>query len=116
MKICSFRSLVVLAGLSSCVPAFALPGLPGQLKGFYEKQGLDISAITNQSCRLCHAGVFPNRGNLNTFGTDIQELVEFREREVDFSPINDIDSDGDGASNLEEFKAGTLPNDENSAP
>ncbi len=96
--------------------AFALPALPGAFGSFYEDQGIDVSPLTAQNCRLCHDGVFPNRGNLNGFGVDVDENVNVRSRDVDFSAIEGLDSDGDGFTNIEEFEAGTLPGDASSRP
>ena len=96
--------------------AFALPALPGRFSSFYAEKGIDVTELAARSCALCHAGAFPNAGNLNGFGRDVQENVQFRARVVDFSPIEDLDSDNDTFDNITEISSGTLPGDASSVP
>jgi hypothetical protein len=47
---------------------------------------------------------------MNAFGQDFVELVlRSPTRPFDFSPLRDLDSDGDGISNFDEMMAGTNP-------
>jgi hypothetical protein len=108
-------SLVTAATLAAAT-ASAVPSAPGKFSDFYAAKGIDASALSNQSCRLCHGGIFPNGGNLNDFGSDVQAKLDIRASTVDFSAIEALDSDRDGASNLDEIKAGTLPSDSSSKP
>jgi hypothetical protein len=108
-------SLVTAATLAAAT-ASAVPSAPGKFSDFYSAKGIDVTALNNQSCRLCHGGIFPNGGNLNDFGSDIQANLDIRASSVDFTAIEALDSDSDGASNLDEIKAGTLPSDAGSKP
>ena len=64
---------------------------------------------TSYSCNLCHKGSPPAT---NPYGADLalpvtaQQLID----------IENIDSDGDGATNIEEINAGTLPGNRTSKP
>lgn len=108
-------SLVAAAALGTTT-ALAVPSAPGKFADFYQAKGIDVRALSEQSCRLCHGGIFPNGGNLNDFGSDVRAKLDIRASTVDFSAIEGLDSDGDGASNLDEIKAGTLPGDSSSKP
>lgn len=105
---------VVLSGVS--FQALALPPLPGKFANFYAEKDIDVTPLAEKACGLCHDGFFPNRGNLNAFGKDVQAEVEIRAALVDFSPIEELDSDEDGFTNIEEIIAGTLPGDAESVP
>jgi len=59
-------------------------------------------------CTVCHT--MPGYATRNTFGTD------FANNGMDFKAIEQMDSDDDGFSNLEEINAGTLPGDAESKP
>lgn len=96
--------------------AFALPALPGKFSKFYTDQGIDVTKLASQSCRLCHAGVFPNGGNINAYAQDLRNTTDIRATPVDFASIEELDSDEDGATNIVEIKAGTLPGDATSKP
>lgn len=72
------------------------------------------------SCKVCHNGVMGRKGDLNAYGlalqkhktpTDAKKLTE-----EDYRAIEQEDSDGDGASNLDEINAGTAPGDPASVP
>ncbi len=55
-----------------------------------------------ESCTLCHTASIPN---LNAFGADYRRLGH------NFAAIENLDSDGDGATNLVEINARTWPGD-----
>jgi hypothetical protein len=110
------RIIATAFAVTAASSAFAVPALPGKFSQFYNDKGIDVSALAGQSCRLCHAGIFPNGGNLNSFAADLRDNTDVRARAVDFGAIEGLDSDGDGASNLDEITAGTLPGDASSRP
>lgn len=104
----------VLSGVS--FQAVALPSLPGKFEDFYAEEDIDVSSLARKACGLCHDGFFPNRSNLNAFGKDLQADVDIRADLVDFGLIEELDSDEDGFTNIEEILSGTLPGDADSFP
>ena len=110
------KGAVVVLASAVASQALALPSLPGRFEQFYAEKGIDVAPLSSKACALCHSGFFPNGGNLNGFGRDLQENVDVRAQVVDFSAIEELDSDADSFSNIVEFNAGTLPGDADSAP
>ncbi len=86
--------------------AFAGRPAPAQAKSSY--LAAFVSAYPTaagsklESCTLCHTASIPN---LNTFGSDYRRLGH------NFAAIENLDSDGDGATNLTEINAHTWPGD-----
>ncbi len=68
-----------------------------------------LPSSNSSVCLVCHLDE-SGSGPLNGFGTD------FSENGNDIEAINDLDSDGDGHTNLEELEAGTFPGDPDSTP
>lgn len=64
---------------------------------------------TNFDCNLCHIEGSED-DSLNSYGTDLNDSG------FDYKAIEAKDSDGDGATNLTEINAGTLPGDMSSVP
>lgn len=64
------------------------------------------------SCKICHTAAIGKGGDLNPYGLDLEKLPAPK----DYLSIDAADSDGDGAPNGEEIKAGTNPGDKASAP
>jgi hypothetical protein len=60
-----------------------------------------------ESCELCHAA---DSDDLNPYGRD------FERRNRDFRATEDLDSDGDGFSNLVEIEALSFPGDPDDKP
>ncbi len=108
--------LATVLTLVGATQAFAVPALPGKFSQFYSDKGIDVSSLASQSCRLCHGGVFPTGGNINAYAQDLRDNTDIRASSVDFGRIDDLDSDGDGATNITEIQAGTLPGDAGSKP
>lgn len=69
-----------------------------------------ISGTRLDSCSLCHTSSIPN---LNPFGSAY--LANGRSTTA-FGPIEALDSDGDGFTNLQEIMALTFPGDPSDAP
>jgi hypothetical protein len=79
------------------------------LKSFNEKYP-DAKAKLGK-CTTCHAKSLPKTGDseLNPYGTDVKSTL--KDKKPDFAKIEQKDSDGDGAKNIDEIKAGTNPGD-----
>lgn len=58
------------------------------------------------NCKVCHEAV----PKLNPYGQDFQKA------KYDFKAIEELDSDGDGSTNIVEITKGTDPGDKASAP
>jgi hypothetical protein len=94
--------------------AFATPLLQQQ---FFDRCKVKAgSALERTHCKSCHSEL----PKLNPFGLDVRAEMERRKtrtfsRQV-WSKLGPLDSDRDGASNLREIEAGTLPGDPKSKP
>ena len=70
------------------------------------------------SCKMCHQNPIGKKGDLNPYGLALQTHkapADAKSLTMDeIRAVEQEDADGDGASNLEEIKAGTLPGDPNS--
>lgn len=62
------------------------------------------------SCKTCHQNAIGRATDLNAYGTALHA------KKLDFKALEGEDSDGDGAANLAEIKAGTNPGDKTSKP
>ena len=65
-------------------------------------------------CITCHAKAMAKKGDaeVNAFGKDMMKFVvdpKAEKKTFDWAKLEPLDSDGDGKSNLDEFKAGTNP-------
>lgn len=70
------------------------------------------SAINKAGCALCHTSASGTDG-LNCYG----KLLENKKvKKSTLKSIESKDADGDGFSNIDEIKAGTLPGDKKSKP
>ena len=81
--------------------AFASPTIYSQFKKTYPNS----TVLNIFKCKVCHTGSMPN---LNPYGLDLQKM------KIDFKAIEQLDSDGDGFSNIVEINVGTNPGDPNS--
>jgi hypothetical protein len=112
-------SAVLAAGIMASVllstPARAKPAFLNHLRQTY---GLGDAA----KCTICHdvkRGEKPGKKNLGAFGKDYQSALQKRGKDnlnAVLKDIADMDSDGDGATNIEEIRLGTLPGDSSSVP
>jgi hypothetical protein len=122
---------VVLA----CVLVGAMAGPTGAQKPFLAavKEKFSLGEA-NAKCILCHIPKKgPNKQNLNDFGKAIQSdpdmkgmlnkgtNYQYTKDEIDtllkvVDKLGEKDTDGDGASNMEEIKLGTFPGDAQSTP
>jgi hypothetical protein len=107
----AFLVLLVTAGaVASARPEF--------WQQYKQVQTLEPRArMLEAQCLNCHAGQPPRR---NPFGLAVgTAMSELRSRSVTKEVLNKIagkDSDGDGFTNEQEWKADTLPGDRNSKP
>ena len=65
-------------------------------------------------CASCHVKAMAKKGDaeVNAFGKDMMKFVvdpKAEKKTFDWAKLEPLDSDGDGKSNLDEFKAGTNP-------
>ncbi|HEY3320944.1 MAG TPA: thrombospondin type 3 repeat-containing protein [Planctomycetota bacterium] len=129
--------LVVMAGVL-LIGAWTLPALA--YKPFLEKMctTLLLDPEKNSKCELCHdfkkeLNQAPERKNINAYGKALAARPEMKDmlgkdRDYKFTDeqldrfmvalkaINDLDTDGDGATNGEELELGTFPADPKSVP
>ncbi len=92
--------VVLLASVFVSTSAFAKMGAQKSFKAAYPTFAGTVS------CALCHE---PDK-KLNGYGVDLGA------HNLDFAAIEALDSDGDGATNIAEINAGTLPGDKTSTP
>jgi len=124
----AFGLVAVLGG-----PTFAQKAFKERIVKVY-----DLDKTKNGNCHLCHAydkekKESPDKDNLNVFCKDIAKRPEmktllgkdddykFTKEDIDkveaaVKALENVDSDGDGATNLEELKLGTFPGDPKSKP
>ncbi|MEZ5335279.1 MAG: PGF-CTERM sorting domain-containing protein [Methanolobus sp.] len=86
--------LVMLAAGSSVVSAKS--SYLGSFNSHYNTDGTRLD-----SCAVCHSG--PNGGSINVYGR------AYSGNRINIASIEDIDSDGDGFTNIEEIEAFTFP-------
>jgi hypothetical protein len=106
-------ALLIVVGLATW--AVAKPADMGTFKQVYSpKEG---SELANASCLTCHAKMPPSKTELNPYGKDVQKAAAGKPiDEKILRSIENLDSDKDGVSNINEIKAGTLPGDPKSKP
>lgn len=108
---------IVLAAVAAIAlfggAALALPGDGSAFKKLYSpKAGTKLATA---GCLVCHDKAPFTKTGLNPYGKDLARQAKPR-TEAAFKAIEALDSDKDGAANLVEIKAGTLPGDPTSTP
>jgi hypothetical protein len=95
------KSLLVLSVLIS-TSVMAKPAIMMKFKATYP------ASASKTNCLTCHA----NNSTMerNAYGQDLEHNGN------DFKAIEGFDSDADGATNIAEITAGTLPGDKDSHP
>jgi len=72
------------------------------------------------SCKTCHLNAIGKKGELNAYGSALQKLKGAGNAKqltkADYQAVEKLDSDADGASNLDEITVGTNPGDPTSVP
>lgn len=102
---------VVAAVVLLAVAALALPNDGTLFKQTYNPK--DGTALGNAGCLVCHASMPPGK-NMNPYGKDY--LDKKTRNAAALKAIESVDSDKDGATNIVEIRAGTLPGDPASKP
>lgn len=106
--------LLIMSGLMVAVGLVLLLSLPGGAVAFSSYLSLALTPYPNirgtalDDCTLCHPG--GNTKLLNGYGTDYAAAGH------QYPPIESMDSDGDGFTNIVEIRALTNPGDGNSKP
>ena len=84
------------------------------------KRAYPGKAPKTYSCKICHQGFLGKKDDLNPYGLALQKLKAPADAKTltvdDLKAVEKADSDGDGASNLDEINAGTAPGDPASVP
>ena len=101
----SLRRLLALALLAGLLASVAAQATPRSLKAF--KARYPAAADSLGRCGTCHNADVPE---LNHYGTALKIAG------LDFAKTDSLDSDHDGAINVEEIKLLTLPGDSLSVP
>jgi len=104
-----FCSLATLSNM-----AHAFPGYFRDFQDHYSSIGISTVNLTNlERCGVCH--VSSRGGGLrNPFGKSFQDIA--LARPLAFSSLDNIDSDRDGFTNIEEIYVNTAPGRKESSP
>ncbi len=106
--------VAVIAAVGLALVATAVLALPKDLdlfKATYSpKEGTPLAGA---ACLTCHAKMPPSK-DLNPYGKDY--LGKTSRDAAALKAIENLDSDKDGATNIVEIRAGTLPGDPASKP
>ena len=98
--------LMVILVFGSFSIAKAVSSYKSQFTARYGTAG-----TTLDQCLLCHtSNTNPRASNVNSYGND------YANNGHNFAAIEQLDSDGDGFSNIAEINARTFPGDPNSKP
>jgi hypothetical protein len=95
--------------------SFALPPMLKTFETTYTptKNG----KLAKAKCVICHTAA--GKTSLNPYGKDVKAELKEDSKTLTAEMLKKIeskDSDGDGASNIDEIKADTLPGDKSSKP
>ena len=114
-----------LFALAMACAVVALLVRPANAKrDFLERYQAYFGLKETGKCIFCHNVTEkekPGKGNLGLYGKDVQALMNSKEEyriNVQFAAVAlfDKDSDGDGATNMEEMALNTYPGDPKSTP
>lgn len=104
------KTAIVLVAASAAMSAFANPDILKEFKAIYNKP--------DATCKICH--LEPPKSPRNPFGKAVEQALDKTNDGVltkaVMSSIEKLDSDGDGALNIDEINAGTFPGDPQSKP
>jgi hypothetical protein len=107
-------AFLVVVGVATWAAATPQAGMPFKALYGTPKEGSALAKA--MPCLACHAAMPPAKTNLNPYGADLQRAAKGTLNEAAFKAIENLDSDKDGAKNVVEIKAGTLPGDPKSKP
>ena len=109
------RGIAVLAFLGVCALAAAVPDFDTSVQKNYKLK--KECKVVKASCALCHVG---QETGLNPYGKDLRDAMKkLKSAEISaavLKSVEQLDSDKDGAKNVDEIKADTLPGDPKSFP
>lgn len=116
--------LELLALALACVAVVVFTGSANAKRDFLERYQAYFGLKETGKCIFCHnvqEKDKPGKGNLGLYGKDVQALMNQKEEyriNVQFAAVAlfDKDSDGDGATNMEEMALNTYPGDPKSVP
>ncbi len=115
-RLAALRAILAACAFAPATSANAVPSGPQRFCETYATSPL--CRVTQPSCSLCHTS-YPAR---NGYGAAVAAGISGGAAQFDariaaaLRAIEGADSDGDGASNLTEINAGTLPGDAASLP
>jgi hypothetical protein len=93
--------------LTILLVSFTVSARPNYMAAFMQQY--DVSDTRLATCAMCH--VHPNGGGArDSYG------ISYSENEKDFLTIEELDSDGDGFTNIEEISSLTFPGDPDDHP
>ena len=102
-------ALILLAVMISATKPQISSAAPGDLSSIVAKYPI-LSGSSLQTCDLCHTASVPN---LNSFGAAYKAAGR---NNAAFGAIENLDSDGDGFTNIQEINALTFPGNSASHP
>lgn len=91
------KTILAILFIVSAISAFAFKSDQRDFLNYYKAQYPNAERIAK--CNLCHE----NGYDLN------QYCIDYIDSDYDFAAIEDLDSDQDGVSNIDEIAAGTNP-------
>ena len=114
----------MLAVVLACVAVVGLTHPANAKRDFLERYQAYFGLKETGKCIFCHnvkESEKPGKGNLGLYGKDVQTLIHAKDEyriNIQFAAVAlfDKDSDGDGATNMEEMALDTYPGDPKSTP
>lgn len=106
-------SVGVLALTAAATPGEATVDNQRAFRDYAGKLAPD-SVVLLGRCTTCHVKPLPKKDDHahNPYGTDLAKTIAGRKGATpDFAAVEGLDSDGDGAKNLDEIRKGTNPGD-----
>lgn len=107
------RAVLTIGFAAIAATSFALPGYLNVFQKTYSPP--KGSALEKGSCATCHVG---RTTKVNPYGADLKKaMTAMKSKKVTsdvLKKVEQLDSDKDGAKNIDEINKGTLPGDPSS--